>query len=333
MISVIIPVYNIEEYIEDCVNSVIVQKYRDWECILVDDGSTDRSGHICDYLAKKDCRIRVIHQKNQGLSAARNSGLRNSMGRYVFFLDGDDLIRSDTLYNFYGMVSEFPVDVVWGHMAHFYGSEVPIPYTNIVRNEWVRGLTGKEAFVVMCKNLDVLMLGVRGLYNREFLLSNSLFFGEQNHFAEDQEWTIRLLLNTKKMLSNESCDYLYREGREGSIMNTIRVDKIEDALKVYDRWYEDVLKHNSDPFYVCLYQLMIKRLWEFYFKYPEILSKKDHSTFCSMMDVRRRYAERQPADVKKNLHMFVMNNLKSKYICALCTVWKKIHKQKILRKQ
>ncbi len=92
-ISVIIPVYNIENYIEDCVQSIINQSYKDLEIILVDDGSSDNSPLICDELAKKDNRIKVIHKKNGGLSSARNAGIEIAKGEYFGFVDGDDIVN------------------------------------------------------------------------------------------------------------------------------------------------------------------------------------------------------------------------------------------------
>lgn len=97
MISVIIPVYNVERYLEECISSVVQQTYRDLEIILVDDGSTDGSGALCDAAAEKDARIRVIHQENRGLSGARNTGLSVMTGESVFFLDSDDRIERDCL--------------------------------------------------------------------------------------------------------------------------------------------------------------------------------------------------------------------------------------------
>ena len=97
MISVIIPVYNVEEYLERCIDSVIAQSYRDIEIILVDDGSVDSSGIICDKYKEKDNRIKVVHQKNSGMSGARNTGLEYACGEYVYFLDSDDIIHPECL--------------------------------------------------------------------------------------------------------------------------------------------------------------------------------------------------------------------------------------------
>ena len=97
LISVIIPVYNVEEYLCECVDSVLVQTYQNFEIILVDDGSTDSSGRICDEYAEKDSRISVIHQENRGPSKTRNTGLNNANGKYIYFLDSDDYIENNAL--------------------------------------------------------------------------------------------------------------------------------------------------------------------------------------------------------------------------------------------
>lgn len=103
LISVIVPVYNIEKYIGRCIDSIINQTYRNLEIILVDDGSTDASGRICDEYARHDARIRVIHKENEGQSKARNHGIKIANGSMIFFVDGDDYIAKRTLYNLYNV--------------------------------------------------------------------------------------------------------------------------------------------------------------------------------------------------------------------------------------
>ena len=97
LVSIIVPIYNLEKYVRFCIESIVRQTYFRMEIILVDDGSTDLSGQICDEFAAMDSRIKVIHQKNGGLSAARNTGLEYSNGEKVFFIDGDDIIHEKTI--------------------------------------------------------------------------------------------------------------------------------------------------------------------------------------------------------------------------------------------
>jgi glycosyltransferase involved in cell wall biosynthesis len=111
-IDIIIPVYNCEKYIRQCILSIQSQIFKDFRIIVVDDGSTDRSGSICDELASSDDRIIVIHQPNGGVSAARNTGLKNLMSQYFCFVDSDDLIHVDYLQHMYDLITENDADIV-----------------------------------------------------------------------------------------------------------------------------------------------------------------------------------------------------------------------------
>lgn len=111
MISVIVPIYNVEKYLIKCVNSILSQSYSELEVILVDDGSPDNCGKICDELVKKDSRIRVIHQKNNGLAAARNAGLAIARGEYVAFVDSDDTIETDMYLLLHNMIKIDDADI------------------------------------------------------------------------------------------------------------------------------------------------------------------------------------------------------------------------------
>lgn len=97
MVSIIVPIYNAEQYISKCIESILAQTYRDFELILVDDGSTDMCGKICDEYAKQDSRVHVIHQENKGVSAARNAGISLAKGEYIMFVDSDDFITENML--------------------------------------------------------------------------------------------------------------------------------------------------------------------------------------------------------------------------------------------
>ena len=112
MISVIMPVFNTIQYLEQAIESVLYQTYLDWELILVDDGSSDGSGEMCDYYVKKDCRICVIHQKNKGLSGARNTGMKFATGEYIQFLDSDDWLYPGTLKTVYEAAISSDSDMV-----------------------------------------------------------------------------------------------------------------------------------------------------------------------------------------------------------------------------
>ncbi len=111
LISIIIPVYNVERYLRECIDSIIAQTYKNLEIILVDDGSSDKSGEICDEYSKKDSRIKVIHKKNGGLSDARNVALDITKGDYIGFIDSDDYIEKDMFQILYNLAEEYNAEI------------------------------------------------------------------------------------------------------------------------------------------------------------------------------------------------------------------------------
>ena len=128
LISIVVPVYNVEKYISRCIESIIKQTYTNIEIIIIDDGSPDNSGVICDDFAKKDDRIRVIHQNNMGLSGARNTGIRLAMGSYIAFVDSDDWINTEMIEVLYNLIKEYDAQIAAcgvemigdeGHVAFF----------------------------------------------------------------------------------------------------------------------------------------------------------------------------------------------------------------------
>lgn len=121
LISVIIPVYNVEKYIRECFDSLLKQTYSNFEAIVIDDGSTDQSGSVCDEYAKKDDRFRVIHTENNGIGAARNLGLDTATGEYCFFLDPDDVIETDTFCYLVGLLKNYDADMALGVTRQFKG--------------------------------------------------------------------------------------------------------------------------------------------------------------------------------------------------------------------
>ena len=113
-VSVVVPVYNVEKYLVRCIQSILSQTYRELEIILVDDGSKDNSSWMCDQLAAKDARIKVVHQENQGLGCARNTGLKNATGAFVAFVDSDDYIGESHIEKLYRSAIETQADIAVG---------------------------------------------------------------------------------------------------------------------------------------------------------------------------------------------------------------------------
>ena len=125
LLSIVVPVYNVEDYLRQCLESIIYSSFKDWECVLVDDGSSDKSGAICDEFAEKDQRFRVIHQENGGVSSARNAGIDVATGKWVVFIDADDFISPSFLFNLIAPVlDDNALDIVLGGCTNYHNQEV-----------------------------------------------------------------------------------------------------------------------------------------------------------------------------------------------------------------
>ena len=239
-ISDVVAVYNIEDYICECVDSIINQTIQPEEIILVDDGSTDRSSALCDEYAEKNTNIRVIHQKNAGLSAARNTGIEHAQGVWVYFVDGDDILAPDVIESFLAVLTahEGDVEFIQGRMTWFVdGSNNFKPDEVYIPDEWTYFAKSQLVMARMLEEKDAFRMGIRGLYRRNFLIQNDLMF-VPGLYSEDQEWTPRLFSLDVKMGSNENPGYLYREGRAGSIVTARKPEQVEVLFTLYQEWFD-----------------------------------------------------------------------------------------------
>lgn len=239
-ISVVVAVYNIEDYICECVDSIINQTIQPEEIILVDDGSTDRSSALCDEYAEKNTNIRVIHQKNAGLSAARNTGIEHAQGVWVYFVDGDDILAPDAIESFLAVLTahEGDVEFIQGRMTWFVdGSNNFKPDEVYIPDEWTYFAKSQLVMARMLEEKGAFRMGIRGLYRRNFLIQNDLMF-VPGLYSEDQEWTPRLFSLDVKMGSNENPGYLYREGRAGSIVTARKPEQVEVLFTLYQEWFD-----------------------------------------------------------------------------------------------
>lgn len=225
--SIIIPVYNVEKYLRDCLNSVIFQSFTDWEAICVDDGSTDTSLAILMEYEKKDNRIKIIHKGNKGLSSARNEGIKQAKGEYIVFLDSDDWIskqmleivsneeRGEDLICFSG-IKYFESDMSYSPREHL------APVDNI---------TGMEYFDKYSMDLKELHFdcAVSRAYRREYLLDSGLWFKE-GRLHEDFLFTPQACWYANRVKVIDECLYYYRI-RPGSITTSPNIKGLFDYIK------------------------------------------------------------------------------------------------------
>ena len=225
-ISVIVPVYNVASYLPQCVESILSQDYRDLEVILIDDGSTDRSGEICDRFGAADGRVRVIHQKNGGGAAAKNAGLRIASGEYLSFVDSDDYLEP----NVYGMMLE----TLLTHQADAVQFSFREVYRSRTAEKLVAGevLEGESYLLRFPKDFTCALLWNK-LYRRA--LFDGVFF-EEGHKIDDEYFTYQGFLKPRKVVRDSRIVYNYRK-RASSVMSApesaerLVLDRLDSAAK------------------------------------------------------------------------------------------------------
>ncbi len=234
LISVIIPVYNVEEYLRECVDSVLCQTYKNFEIILVDDGSTDSSGKICDEYIEKDERVTVIHQKNGGLSAARNAGISETNGDYVYFLDSDDYITENALETLLNIAEKDNSDIVFFDAVSFADTDDFTVKQNYIRKHNYQTDSGINIFGQMTENKEFHSAVPLLFIGRDFLLNSGISF-IPDILYEDMVFTYQLFCKAEAV--SQCADALYyRRYRKNSIMTSSKTKKhFTSCVAVYQQ--------------------------------------------------------------------------------------------------
>ena len=238
LVSVIVPVYNVEKYVGDCIESLIRQSYKNIEIILVDDGSTDSSGQLCDVYATKDIRIKVIHKENGGLSDARNAGIDSAVGVYYSFVDGDDFLAKDAILKMIFGMKEKKCDISVCNMIRYFEN----------------GET--EAFYIPSNTLKVLnstdrfeTLSQPSVCNKIFKadLFNSVRF-PKGKFYEDTFVYHTLVYNAKTIVLTGYDGYFYRSRHSSILGQNVMTDRYFDFIEAVWLRTTFLLKKNIQPY-------------------------------------------------------------------------------------
>lgn len=217
LVSVVIPVYNVEQYLNECVDSVLDQTYSDYEIILVDDGSTDNSGKLCDDYLSVDNRIKVIHRENGGLSAARNTGMDAATGDYIYFLDSDDYIESVTLERLVHTAKTDDADIVFFDGYVFYTDcEDDGTTYEYSRHDHYQTDTGRKVLEKLLINEEYRTAVPLTFYNTKYLQKNNIRFYE-GILHEDELFTFQTF-NADGIVAHCHEELYARRIRPASIM-------------------------------------------------------------------------------------------------------------------
>lgn len=248
--SVVIPVYNVEKYLDQCVKSVLSQTFENYEIILVDDGSTDSSAEMCDDYAKEDNRIKVVHKQNGGSSSARNAGLHSASGDYILFLDSDDYwTDGEMLFKLNSEIENSGADVITYNYYKLHEKN------GVIEKKEFPGvkLSGDKV-----NDVKTLLAGV--LYGssacfkciKSSLIHDNGVYFEEGKFSEDVEWSARILILAKRFACVNEGFYVYRQ-RARSISHTISDKKIDDLQNAVLKTVDYVEKYAIEEPFLSVY--------------------------------------------------------------------------------
>lgn len=263
-VSVIIPVYNVKPYLERCVQSVLGQTYKDIEMILVDDGSTDGSGQLCDELAAKHGQIRVIHQENQGLSVARNVGIQQATGEYIVFLDSDDdWLLKDGLQQIVNKVEE-GTDLIIFKCVHIYNGDIQLPMKDYDIKNIEKLKTAAEVFKQLVRSQRFSMSACFLMVRRNVLVEHNIFF-PVGLFSEDVYWSMHLWQYVNQVTIINLNFYGYHH-RAGSISSTTTIQVYDSYDRIFNYWKGECAKgcDNSETILAYLSAMWVNRSYAFY---------------------------------------------------------------------
>ena len=283
-ISVIVSIYNIEKYIARAVESICTQTYKNLEIILVDDGSTDNSGKICDEFAKKDTRIKVLHKENGGLSSARNEGIKIVTGDYIAFVDGDDWIDTSMYEDMLKAIQTYDADIaICNYKA------VGREHTIDTSTEDIAVFEGRETlkvFVEEDENYQIQNAAWNKLYKRN--LMGELRFPEGRLF-EDIVYTTKLLVGSKRAVYINKAYYNYVFDRSDSIMNSKKVERLlTDQVTAYRGKGEFLLSIGEKELFLTHQFFFYKRML---LHYKEAKEKKPEGYQKFVKDIRKVICE------------------------------------------
>lgn len=234
VISVIVPIYNSQKRLERCIESILNSQYSALEIILVDDGSTDKSGTICDKIQKKDSRVKVFHIENGGVSKARNFGLKKASGQFIAFIDSDDYVGTEYFYELKNNLIDNESQLAVGTIVHIWNGDF--------KKDKVFSKEGKVDFRKISKenqelflewNKKFLLYGpCNKLYYKEIIWKNNIYFPENMVYGEDLIFNLQYIEHIESISYKRKPEYFYDHGNEDSLTHKYRKNRFENGIKI-----------------------------------------------------------------------------------------------------
>ncbi|MFV0570945.1 MAG: glycosyltransferase family 2 protein [Xanthomarina gelatinilytica] len=278
LISIIVPCYNVEAFVYKALESVYQQTYKNWECLVIDDGSKDSTLQQIELWTEKDIRFKSFSQENQGISITRNNGLKAAKGEYVYFFDSDDLLDETALEDLYSLIDK-DVDIVVGknvvtvgqnrniteYLEHYH-----IPLKKITNNN-------KELIKLIVEQ-PIICVAWNKLFKMSFLKNHQLVF-KKNLLHEDELWFFETFYNANAIVFNNKPTYYYNWSNMDSITNNFRLKNLEDYLHIIDYIFEKYYINNSNTIFkefasIYLTHLQMKTIQHGYKQIDKKLKKQ-----------------------------------------------------------
>ncbi|WP_297520192.1 glycosyltransferase [uncultured Clostridium sp.] len=256
LLSIVVPVYNVESYLDNCIKSILSES-KEYEVLLINDGSTDRSKGICEKYEKKFSQIKLINKMNGGLSSARNEGVKNANGKYILFLDSDDYLLTNSIDQIIETINLKDIDVF---MSDYYEicDEVEVGQVkfDINKNQKINDIKKQIFFSPEC-----IWTAWKFIVKKEFLTQNNIIFKE-GYLHEDVDYTTRIILNMNSFDYMNLKWYCYRISRLGSIMNSRKIKSTIHTAKIIIDLEEYIRKSKYNEEF---YSIVMKRLSKVFF--------------------------------------------------------------------
>lgn len=259
LISIVVPIYNVEKYLPKCIESILNQTYKNFELILVDDGSKDNCGNICDEYAQKDNRIVVIHKENGGLSSARNAGIDIAKGKYIGFVDSDDWIHSEMYEKLVYLMESREADIAQCEFINAPSEDVKIE----PEKEEIKTFTNIEGLNNLYNNMYVSTVVAWNKLYKISLFKEIRYPNGKIH--EDEGTTYKLIFNAKRIVYTNQKYYYYRQ-TPNSITNAAFNKKRLNILDVFDEKIEYMRNINNDDLYAKTLKWYFFKVINLYFE-------------------------------------------------------------------
>ncbi len=296
MISVIVPIYNVESYLEECLESIVGQTYAKLEIILVDDGSTDSSGDICEEWKSKDNRIQVIHQANGGLSRARNAGLAVAKGEYIAFVDSDDFVHPQMYERMLEVLKKTQADMALCREYAFEdGESVDLA---LLHEEATFEIEDREQHLLhFCEKFSGVVTWAWNKLYRRTLLQGLLF--EPDTIQEDILFSATVASGVNRVVRVDERLYFYRQRKE-SLMNCVNPERFMQCAEVAEKEFYLLREAMEDKLHVKLYHTILERVADY--AASSFWKKESHLTDIEVI-FRRLFDE---IDLQKKFKFYIV---------------------------